>query len=320
MYAPDGAPAMAFAQMMETDSEQDGVSYKIVAPTLIASKVTNADQRKNADICVLPVTAASKLLGTGEKYRSLGVVTSGNLYLLTKDTDLKKRLQNAGYKNLDPLIGKTVGVMKINDMPGLTFKSVLSEYGLEWQEIKNDTTMSATKVNLKAISDGTSIHLNEENVACYLVAEPAASVQIRKNGFMIACSLETLYHQGELPNVGEYQGYPQAVIVAKKSLIEQKKEWLDDFLSKLQASTAALHTSWATGEKILSIVEAHREDPAYVSTLKAEVLTAETIARCRVGFVGNSLCKQAVKTYLSRIVAMNGQATKIPSEEFFYVG
>ena len=67
VYMPDGAPAMAFAKMMEEDKEDDGVTYRVVNPTVIASKVTNADAVKNADICALPVTAASKLLGEKRK-------------------------------------------------------------------------------------------------------------------------------------------------------------------------------------------------------------------------------------------------------------
>ena len=320
LYVPDGAPAMAFAPMMEEDTPEDRVEFKVVAPTLIASKVTNADEGKNADLCVLPVTAAAKLLGTGERYVSLGVVTSGNLYVLTKDTALKAALETSEYQNLDCLIGKTGGVMKINDLPGLTFKSVLEDYGVEWQELKNDGTVSATKVNLKAIADATAIDPTDESVACYLVAEPAASVQIKKNGFMIACSLEILYHKGVLPSENAYQGYPQAVVVAKKSVAESRKDWLNAFMARLQVSTDKVNGDWANGEKIVGLIQAHLEDSSYSSTLKANVLSAETIARCRVGFVSNSLSKAAVQTYLERIVAMNDSATKIPADAFFYAG
>ena len=320
LYVPDGAPAMAFAPMMEEDTADDGVEYRVVNPAVIASKVTNADESKNADICVLPVTAAAKLLGTGERYVSLGVVTSGNLYVLTKDDALKEALEASEYKNLDCLIGKTVGVMKINDLPGLTFKSVLTEYGVEWQELKNDGTMSATKVNLKAIADATAIDPTDDSVACYLVAEPAASVQMKKNGFVIACSLETLYHKGVLPSENEYQGYPQAVMVVKKSVADSKKSWLNDFMARVQASTETVNSDWASGERIVTQVRKHLEDPSYTSTLNANVLSGETIVRCRVGFVYNALSKTAVQLYLARIVAMNENATKIPADVFFYEG
>jgi ABC-type nitrate/sulfonate/bicarbonate transport system substrate-binding protein len=86
---------------------------------------------KNADVCVLPVTAASKLLGSGEKYEMLGVVTHGNLYLISKDGE------QVTAENIEDLKGKTVGVLQINQVPGLTLKTVLKKYGVEYKEITN---------------------------------------------------------------------------------------------------------------------------------------------------------------------------------------
>ena len=128
---PDGAPALALAGLMKNDTETDGVTYKVVATDLIASKVTNKDGVKNADLCVLPVTAASKLLGNGEKYQMLGTVTHGNLYLISKDGEALTA------ETIGNLKGKKIGVLKINEVPGLTLKTVLNKYGLAFEEIKN---------------------------------------------------------------------------------------------------------------------------------------------------------------------------------------
>lgn len=318
LYAPDGAPAMAFTPMME--EAQEGVEYRVVAPSLIASKVTNTDMEKNADLCVLPVTAAAKLIGDGSKYLSLGVVTSGNLYLLSKDSSLKQNLEANEYRDVSCLLGKTIGVMKINDVPGLTFKAALDGYGVEWQELKNGDTVSATKVNLKAIADATSIDPTDDTVAAYLVAEPAASVQINKNNFSIVCSLEDLYVRGEAVQEVEYQGYPQAILVAKKSLVTEEKERLDRFLNALLKSTDKWESDWVNGENIVELIQAHLEDRAYATTLKASVLSKETIERCRIGFVDNAHSKAAVQAYLTRIVATDALATKTVTDEFFYMG
>ena len=128
---PDGAPALALAQLLFEDTEDDGITYKVVSPSLISSKVTYNDMDKNADLCVLPVTAASKLLGGGENYEMLGVVTHGNLYLISKDGE------QIDAENIGSLKGKTVGVLQINQVPGLTFKTVLKMYGVEYKEISN---------------------------------------------------------------------------------------------------------------------------------------------------------------------------------------
>ena len=128
---PDGAPALALAKLMQADTETDGVTYKVVATDLIASKVTNKDAATHADLCVLPVTAASKLLGSGEKYQMLGTVTHGNLYLISKDGEMLTA------ENMETLQGKKIGVLKINEVPGLTLKTVLNKYGLDFEEITN---------------------------------------------------------------------------------------------------------------------------------------------------------------------------------------
>ena len=130
VYMPDGAPALALAKMMSEDTADDGITYKVVAPTLISSVVKYEDESKNADLCVMPVTAASKLLGQGDRYKMVGVVTHGNLYLISKTGEVLTA------KNMQSLKGKTVGVLNINEVPGLTFKAVLNKYDIPYEEVK----------------------------------------------------------------------------------------------------------------------------------------------------------------------------------------
>lgn len=125
---PDGAPALAMAELMAKDTQDDKVRYQVVAPAAIASKVTNKDESSNADLCVLPITAASKLLGNGTRYKMLGVVTHGNLYLISKNG------QKITAENISVLKGKTIGVLQIKEVPGLTLKTVLKKYGLAYKE------------------------------------------------------------------------------------------------------------------------------------------------------------------------------------------
>ncbi len=313
IYMPDGAPAMAFAKLME---EEDSISYKVVNPTVIATKVTNKDEEKNADVCVLPITAASKLLGEGNRYQALSLVTKGNLYLISKDTALSSAFEEGEYKDITYLIGKTVGVMKINDMPGLTFKWILQNYGLSYAEIGNDGFLQADKVNLKGITDATAINPADSSVSCYVVAEPAASVQIEKKGFSSVCSLESLYYKGELPAQG-FDGYPQAVMVAKRSLIQENPTFIKTIMEKVETSVKALPTM--TGGEIVESVTTKLEDKNYATTLKAAVLKKEVVARCGVCFSNVKDCKQVILEYLENIQKIDDKV-QIANEEFFYIG
>ena len=130
VYMPDGAPALALAGLMAADTADDGVNYRVVDAKLIASKVTNKDGAKNADLCVMPITAASKLLGSGEAYTMLGAVTHGNLYLLS--TDKNAKIESAD--KLGALLGKKVGTIQINNVPGLTLKLLLKKNGVKYTE------------------------------------------------------------------------------------------------------------------------------------------------------------------------------------------
>lgn len=129
VYAPDGAPALGLANIMSEAGFYNGkVKFNIVDATTIQTFVTGATPK--ADICVLPVNLAVKLLGGGEKYSLLGTLTHGNLYLLSKD---KERITT---DNLSKLKGKRVGVVNLAAVPGLTFKLILKNNSLEYTEIK----------------------------------------------------------------------------------------------------------------------------------------------------------------------------------------
>ena len=130
IYAPDGAPALALAQLMYDDNQfyQTSVTYNIVSSDAISAYVTG--ESPVADICILPLNAASKLLGSGETYTILGTVTNGNLYILSKDSE---EITSENIVGL--LSGKTIGVIQLANVPGLTLKIILNKYGLEYQTI-----------------------------------------------------------------------------------------------------------------------------------------------------------------------------------------
>lgn len=305
VYAPDGAPALAIAGMMSEDfsiaygNKTSKLDCKVVSSSVIATKVTNKDTDKNADFCVLPLTAASKILGNGEKYGLLGAVTHGNLYLISKNTEVSFTAEN-----LTSLVGKTIGVLQINEVPGLVLKTALQKRGVAWQELKNDVGRDATKVNLVAISGPADLGVIEAD--CYLLGEPAASAQKGK-GYSIVGSLQEIY--------GGVNGYPQAVLVGKKSLLDE--DGLAAAFAKAVAESAAWLAS-ADGATIVSRVTASLEDSNYATMLKAPLLTAEVLGRCSVRFEQAKDCKTAVEEFLNSAAAVNPQMAVLPQEAFYY--
>lgn len=124
IFMPDGAPALSMAKFM--NENRTGCTFNVVEASTIATYVTGANPV--ADLCVLPLNAASKLLGTGEKYTMLGTVTHGNLYLLSSSAT--QTIDSV--EELKALKGKRVGTIQINNVPGLTLKLILKKNGLSY--------------------------------------------------------------------------------------------------------------------------------------------------------------------------------------------
>lgn len=131
VYMPDGAPALAMAYMMSGEGEtlSKELSYNVVASTAINSCVTNADDNQNADICILPVNAAAKVLGNGQRYKLLGTVTHGNFFIISSN-----QTEITAENFASALDGKKIGVVNLSAVPGLTFKMVLNKYNVSYTQ------------------------------------------------------------------------------------------------------------------------------------------------------------------------------------------
>ena len=170
VYSPDGAPALALAQMIK-NNDSEIVSYNVVEAGKITACVTNKEEADNADFCILPVNAAAKMFGYGQKYQMLGSVTHGNLFILS--TDSPNYFKDG--ETLKTLIGKQVGVIQLQNVPGMVFKMILNQHNIAWQEVKNEGEIAADKVNLVAI-DAAQVGADSQ-YAAFVVAEPLATLR-----------------------------------------------------------------------------------------------------------------------------------------------
>ena len=137
VYMPDGAPALAFAKLMHDENKlgKDDLAYTVVSANNIGGVVANG----TATAALMPINAASKLCGTGDRYKILSVNTHGNLYVLSKQTP----------DGIDSLKGKKVGVINLANVPGLTFKAILKKNEITYTE--DESAHTSTSVFLKNI-------------------------------------------------------------------------------------------------------------------------------------------------------------------------
>ncbi|MCH5147907.1 MAG: hypothetical protein J1G05_00910 [Clostridiales bacterium] len=291
VYAPDGAPALSIARLISENTELGKeMSYHIVGSDEITSCVTYENDAKNADLCILPVNAASKLLGKGTRYKMLGTVTHGNLFLVANKD--KEDITTENFKSA--LSGKKVGVVNLPAFPGAIFKLLISK-------------LNAENVTLEAVLAG-QVDGTQTEYDYFVIPEPAASVRVNNANLnlKVVGSLQELYGEN---------GYPQAVLVAKNSLIESEPRFISDFMNAMDENAKWLSDESVESSTILSAVSS-----LYPSTsFNAQNLTKSVIANSAVYFTKSADCKNEVIKILDELkTAGDGAATAV-SDDFFYI-
>ena len=305
VYAPDGAPALALANAI--DKTEETFEYHIVASSTIAAQVTGSDPA--ADFCVLPVNAAAKLLGTGETYKLLGTVTNGNMYFLTTGDNAPVTKES-----LSSLTGKTVGVVQLSNVPGLTFQAALKAAGVSYQTLTSETQPASDKVNLKPIQDASSGVTPAGGCDYYLCPEPAASAKVKGT----ASSPDPLKPAGSLQAIyGEGEGYPQAVLVAKTSVIGHSygAAMAEDMIGYMEGSAQFLANTPAAD--VVALLDGKYTE-GMTPSLNANNLTDEVIANCSVRFTPAQDCKTAVNAFLAELIAIDPAFTSAVADAFYY--
>lgn len=302
VYAPDGATALALVSAIASDNEL--FEYHVVEASTIQTYVTG--NAPAADFCVLPLNAASKFLGTGETYRMLGTVTNGNLYFLTTGEN-----PAITEENLSSLKGKTVGVAQLRNVPGLALQIALNDRDIEYAVMGNDGAVQQDKVNLKAM-DATNM-TPASGCDYYLIPEPAASAKLAATAsapkpFQPAGSLQALFEEG---------GFPQAVLVARKQVIEDNPKACSDMISYMQKSETFLNSGVLSIEEILNLLSDKRT-PGLTPAFNAKNLTAQVIRNCSVKFTPSSECKARVNAFLEKLIVVNPESAARVNDAFYY--
>lgn len=304
LYAPDGAPALSVARLLNDREIIKGIDVNIVSASTISTFVTGEDLK--ADICILPVNLASKMLGNALNYQMLGVVTNGNLFLMRKGEG-----ETITNNNLNSLIGKKVGVINLSNVPGLTFKAILKQNDIPFHTLTDNGALANDKVNLVGLADGTSVVPNSD-CDFFVVPEPAATTKqnATQNKLTICGSLQQMY--------GEGNGYPQAVVVAKKSVINNNKAQIQNLINSFGENSSWLSSSSTSMEMVVNAVISGFVDKEMAPTFTAKNLNAIVIENCGISFAKASDAKESVLSYLASINAISNNAFSTPVDEFFY--
>lgn len=296
VYMPDGAPALALSLPMYEDKDSDNVEFHVVAANTVQTYVTGNSPK--AEVCILPVNLAAKLLGEGDTYKMAGVVTHGNMYFLSADGRQYHR------ENFSLLIGKTIGVVQLDNVPGLTLKAALNGLGIPYNDLSAGGEIRNDSVNLRPANPAA---LTGGDV--YMLPSPEADWRAENGGLAFAGSLQELY--------GGESGYPQAVIVVKNSVLEKNAEWLQNLLERIEVTPEWLQQ--AKKSEIAEAVSMHLSK-GLTPKFTAETLTDGAIARSGIQLQrmdGGAV--NEVKDFLQKIVEIDSAKAAIPNDNFYWM-
>lgn len=291
---PDGAPALAAAQLMAEDMQfGKEVTYTVVNANAIGRQVSGG----KADVCILPVNAAAQLAGDGKTYKLLGTVTHGNLYMLSSE-----HTEEITAENIDTLVGKTVGCIQLDNFVGGVLKMILEENGLDYEVVEEASAAREGVVNLIAVADPATINPSL-GYDYYVCAEPLVTAKTSGGALSVVGDIQALY--------GE-EGFPQAVMVAKNSVIASDPQFISDICAAVTANSAWLKTADTDG-----IVAAINKNYGGATSTLGGKLNATVIERCAINFVPAAECRQEVTDFIAKYAKTLGQQLTV-ADAFFY--
>ncbi|MBE7061034.1 MAG: ABC transporter substrate-binding protein [Clostridiales bacterium] len=308
LYVPDGAPALSVARLLNDKELVADVDINVVGASTIQTFVTGESPK--ADLAIMPVNAAVKMLASKGEYKLVGTVTNGNIFIMKKATG-----QNITADNLSELIGKKVGVMNLANVPGLTFKAILSDRQIGYVDITESGVVQSDKVNLIALptgQEGAQLIVPSSDCDYFVVAEPLATTKqnATQGKISIAGSLQALY--------GDGNGYPQAVLVVKTSVLENNNDTVKALINSFDENVEWLTSEQTAPQTIVDAVKSGFVDSEMSATFTANNLNVSVINNCAIDFTPASECKGAVKGYIAKLNAITSNAWGNPVDEFFY--
>ena len=292
VYAPDGAPALALVKAMENCNEFD---FNIVGADVIQTVVTGD---KKADICILPINLASKLIGSGNDYKMLGTITHGNFYFISKESFQITR------QTVGSLVGKTIGVVQLSSIAGLTLKATLSDLQVPYNELVGGAQKSQTKINLLPI---TPTEIGFLDVDCYLAPSPVVDVKVKALNYEFVGSLKSLYGES---------GFPQAIVVCKTAILNDNLKAVKNLVSNLEGVESYLLQK---DKKDICATISGCLESGLTPSFNQNNLSETSIKNSSIKFVPSSNCYASVNEFISKIQSVSYGAVNALKAEFYYL-
>lgn len=284
IVTPDGAPALAMAELMKGFEYKDyTVNFEIVSGAAdIATKVTQGD----ADVAILPTNLASVLYNNGVDIKLISANAFGLLYIVGN--------ADADATSLADLNGETIYCIGQGGTPDYVLQYLLQENNIDAEIIYK--------------KDGSEvIPLLKKKIAKYAVlGEPAATNSVAKANAKILFDM-----QEEWENLTTYNGYPQASAIARGEIIEKYPSFIKSLFSAMQTNIEYINDS-ENLEEINSTLKQYQSVAAFPSV--------DVIKKCYLKVVSAENAKDSIENYLTVLKDFNEKTVggQLPDNDFYY--
>ena len=218
IIVPFGGPAITHIQMIKEEPELlEGSQYSIEV-VRGADPLVAAFTSKSHDIIIAPTNLGAKMYNANSEYVLAATIAWGANYLVSTEGDF----------NLEDLRGQEIIAFGKNATPDVVLTSVLKKAGI-YDEVTIKYVNSVNDVQAEIIAG---------NAKFGLLAEPILTVtKTKKQG------LGVLDLQEEWASISGKSIIPQAGVFVSKSLLENNKDFVTNYLAQLEKSIDFANTS-----------------------------------------------------------------------------
>lgn len=286
---PANAPAICIAKMAADNplfSEKAATEYEVLqAPDTLQARLISGE----ADIAIVPSNLSAVLYAKDTDIRFAGAVVWGILYGLTSEP----------INSIEDLKGKTLLTFGRGLTPDITVRTLLNAYGLIPDK---DVTFNYVQSGQEAAAAFIS-----GKASCAILPEPAVSMILtKKPEAKVFLDIQAAWKE----KIGGSSSYPQAVVVIRKSLIDNHPDYVNNFLMELEKSIL-----WA------------KENPKEAGEATAKLqkgiqapLIAKGISRMNMQFINAGQTRPALEKYFSILYKADPKfiGGAMPQDDFYY--
>lgn len=224
VVSPAGSPTISMVKMFKENPEINNASIKYTM-TLTTDELQAKLVSNEADFAVVPTNLAAKLYNKGIEYTLAAPVIWGNLYLIS----------NEKINDLNELKGKEIYTIGKGLTPDILFRHLLEVNGIDPEK----------DVKLTYLSGGSELASNYIAGKSNFTIMPEPMLTIVKSKKPETELIMDLQEEWNNQN-GSELGYPQASLIVKTKLVEENKDFVENFIQEFENSVQWLETDSST--------------------------------------------------------------------------